>query len=131
MKPVRHSIGLLGAAAALAIILWGYWGSKREPAGCYRVDDQSFLAIADKSVRFFKSGQLKEQRRIVRIDRIRGYVLTLDENISINSAAGTMTLVILEDGRDTPHIALQRRGQEPLKFYEFPCDPGAPDPAKF
>lgn len=72
------------ALTAGAVMLSAWLGSDDQPEGCYRIDKDTHLAVADGKVRL--SGKHEGEARIVAVNRVRGWVVTLDRALSYDPA---------------------------------------------
>lgn len=132
-SPLASSYNPFALVAAVAIVGLAWWTSDRPPSGCYRMTGESYLAVADGKVRLFVSGREESHTTIVETDRIRGYVLTLNRELSPAPAeipSNARTLVIFEDGRDRPHAVMKSAVAASPRFYEIRCKPSASDPQR-
>ncbi len=128
-----------------ATLAWALLSSGKQPEGCYRVDADHFLAIADNEVRIVSKAVTPEQQTRIPIkeaDRTRGWVLTLGKRLvydpdspfgiirtkEASASEGTMTLVINELHGESPYAFVRRDNGEVVKFFEFACDARAIDP---
>ena len=93
MAKVKHTrpiqIPLVTGLAAGGIMLWAWLGSGEQPEGCYRIDKDTHLAMADGKVRIV--GKHSGAARIVASDRVRGWVVKLDRTLSYDPARPSET----------------------------------------
>jgi|GEM_PF-6515267 len=128
-----------------AMLAWALLSSGKQPEGCYGVDAEHFLAIADNEVRIVSRAVPPEQQTRIPIkeaDRTSGWALTLGKRLvfdpggsfgiirtmEASASEGTMTLVINELYGEPPYAFVRQDDGEMVKFSEFACDPRADDP---
>ncbi|TIX51956.1 hypothetical protein [Alteraurantiacibacter aquimixticola] len=127
--PAHFSPAIL--ALVLIIISWSAFTSGREPEGCYRINDEAYLAVSSDRIRLQQEGRALETTNILQTDRVRGYVLYLDRQLAFDpnkrlwrfmENGDRPSLFINGQIGQASHIPFHPKSGGSLKFFEFDCD---------
>jgi hypothetical protein len=129
----EQPLPLGGVIVAGAILLWVWASSGREPEGCYRINEGTYLAVADGKVRLV--GKQSEEASIMNVDKVRGFVVKLDKNLvydpegpfemrfkEAGNPPGSQNLFIDERHGKPAGIVFHGDDGQTMLFPEIACD---------
>lgn len=103
-EPSAIGLPQLGIMIMLgAMFVWGWTGSASGPEGCYRIDANTSLSVADGRIRLAgKHGADALVVRTIKSKPARGWIITLDHPLSYDPAKPSEAQLVQRDPGATP-----------------------------